>query len=97
MNYCRKCQSDYEKPGTCNCFAPQQATPAFVPYVPYYPWTVTPYRPWWVPTTLTPYTGPTTTITWASTGQMEGNTHYVAYNDAMRFAGGGSFTATPCS
>jgi hypothetical protein len=21
MNYCRKCQSDYEKPGTCNCFA----------------------------------------------------------------------------
>ena len=24
MNYCRKCQSDYEKPGTCNCFAGQQ-------------------------------------------------------------------------
>jgi hypothetical protein len=22
MNHCRKCQSDYEKPGTCNCFAP---------------------------------------------------------------------------
>lgn len=21
MNYCRKCQSDYDRPGTCNCFA----------------------------------------------------------------------------
>lgn len=21
MNHCRRCESDYEKPGTCNCFA----------------------------------------------------------------------------
>ena len=42
MNYCRKCQSDYEKPGTCNCFAaepPRDMTqshrgyPAYPPYV----------------------------------------------------------------
>lgn len=23
MNHCRRCDSDYEKPGTCNCFATQ--------------------------------------------------------------------------
>lgn len=34
MNHCRKCQSDYEKPGTCNCFAPQVAAqPAYSPWV----------------------------------------------------------------
>lgn len=49
MNYCRKCQSDYEKPGTCNCFAPvapREATPpVFVPYTqPVLPL----YQPWWV-------------------------------------------------
>lgn len=22
MNFCTKCRSTYEKPGTCNCFAP---------------------------------------------------------------------------
>ena len=43
MNYCRKCQSDYEKPGTCNCFAPQAAqfVPNYWPWQPLYP----PYRP----------------------------------------------------
>jgi hypothetical protein len=42
MNYCRKCQSDYEKPGTCNCFAPAAAAAPL-------PWTITPqpyYPPW---------------------------------------------------
>lgn len=24
MNYCTKCQSHYQQPGTCNCFAPVQ-------------------------------------------------------------------------
>ena len=43
MNYCRKCQSDYEKPGTCNCFAPQAATPQWSPFYPN-------YTPWWVQT-----------------------------------------------
>lgn len=55
MNYCRKCQSDYEKPGTCNCFAPitprQDVAPLpYVPYVPYVP--NYPPLPWW-------YWGPT--------------------------------------
>jgi hypothetical protein len=47
MNYCRKCQSDYEKPGTCNCFAPQaaQPTPVFVPWTVTYPWWTVPYIP----------------------------------------------------
>lgn len=47
MNHCHRCNSDYEKPGTCNCFAPQAASPplywppygywppGFVPYIPY--------------------------------------------------------------
>lgn len=27
MNYCYKCQSLYEKPGTCNCFAQPAVLP----------------------------------------------------------------------
>lgn len=38
MNYCRKCQSDYEKPGTCNCFAEKQADGVPAPFFPYSPW-----------------------------------------------------------
>lgn len=48
MNYCRKCQSDYEKPGTCNCFAPQAApiapTITPTPWAPH-PWTPSPLQP----------------------------------------------------
>lgn len=33
MNYCRKCQSDYSAPGTCNCFAPIRVAP-----LPTIPW-----------------------------------------------------------
>lgn len=36
MNHCRRCQSDYEKPGTCNCYAavPLPApAPVVVPYI----------------------------------------------------------------
>lgn len=32
MNHCRRCDSDYEKPGTCNCFAdepPKQVVPTY--------------------------------------------------------------------
>lgn len=56
MNYCRKCQSDYEKPGTCNCFAPQiQVAPGVVPYIPWVPYVPTypPCIPWWQTTTVT--------------------------------------------
>lgn len=48
MNHCRDCNSDYEKPGTCNCFAPggkRCAAPAYVPWYPYSPWWVQPYYP----------------------------------------------------
>ena len=59
MNYCRKCQSDYEKPGTCNCFAdkaprdepvPVTPQPAPYPYYPLYPCypAGTPAYPWWL-------------------------------------------------
>ena len=68
MNYCRKCQSDYEKPGTCNCFAPQKAAPNYVPWYPYpyYPWTPAPYLPYW---SITPYIGTpvTPTVSWGGT------------------------------
>ncbi len=58
MNYCRRCESDYEKPGTCNCFAEKQADnvpapiyqnppfwvqPLYVPPTPYPDWTYYPY------------------------------------------------------
>ena len=54
MNYCRKCQSDYDQPGTCNCFAPLSVTvtpyiPVTVPFVPYSPPTFPTYPsavPW---------------------------------------------------
>ena len=61
MNYCTKCQSYYEKPRTCNCFAAQgESQPWTVPLSPYqgtfYPvWPQeTTYRP-------SPYTYPFTT------------------------------------
>jgi hypothetical protein len=38
MNHCHRCECDFEKPGTCNCFAPQRAWTYPVPYYPY---------PWW--------------------------------------------------
>ena len=28
MNMCLKCQSLYEKPGTCNCYAPKVSIPS---------------------------------------------------------------------
>lgn len=59
MNYCRKCQSDYDRPGTCNCFASPTAAPSPQPWVPV-PGTTTipvPYTPpAWVPVTVRPFT-----------------------------------------
>ena len=51
MNHCRRCESDYEKPGTCNCFAEkQEPSPVFVPVWPQ-PWWAGPY--YWGPTFTT--------------------------------------------
>ena len=38
MNFCTKCASYYQTPGTCNCFA--QAQPAVTQPIPFgpYPW-----------------------------------------------------------
>lgn len=33
MNHCRRCDSDYEKPGTCNCYAPTFTQLLPSPYV----------------------------------------------------------------
>lgn len=53
MNYCRKCQSDYSTPGTCNCFAPIRVAPR-TPVVPSFP-----------PPPVVPYIGdPPTTPYW---------------------------------
>jgi hypothetical protein len=51
MNFCTRCASMYEKPGTCNCFAGTQ--PAIVPTVPIYPQSPTiaptyPFRTDWI-------------------------------------------------
>lgn len=47
MNHCRNCNSDYEKPGTCNCFAPQRvpalSLPIYPVYLPHLPWQPYPY------------------------------------------------------
>ena len=59
MNYCRKCQSDYEKPGTCNCYAGTQPMKPVQPFFPYSPWerpiypspTVKPWSPYEYDTT----------------------------------------------
>ncbi len=48
MNYCTKCKSFYEKPGTCNCYAEQTAPVAPSPWVyPTYP--LPPYPPTFYP------------------------------------------------
>lgn len=66
MNHCHDCNSDYQTPGTCNCFAPggkrwvapcQPYVPMVplipVPTMPVYPWMTTPV-PWWMtPITVT--------------------------------------------
>jgi hypothetical protein len=59
MNHCRRCDSDYEKPGTCNCFVgkvtvtpftPTTTTPLVPNTVPWpsapkpYEWPASPYR-----------------------------------------------------
>lgn len=39
MNYCTKCESYYQKAGTCNCFVEAKQQPATLDWT----WT-----PWWV-------------------------------------------------
>jgi hypothetical protein len=53
MNYCTKCESMYQKPGTCNCFAATQPAITITPQ-PYdpnstaQPWSPSPtVGPWW--------------------------------------------------
>lgn len=55
MNYCTKCESFYQKPGTCNCFAGTQPAITITPQpsTPTHPWPS--YTPWVYPT-----------ITWGS-------------------------------
>lgn len=38
MNYCTKCSSYYENPGTCNCYATPVIAQPYTPSVPIYPW-----------------------------------------------------------
>jgi len=37
MNHCRRCDSDYEKPGTCNCYATTQPVVPLNPGITYIP------------------------------------------------------------
>jgi len=44
MNHCRRCDSDYDQPGTCNCFAPAPPAPTItVPEQPNTTWIPMPY------------------------------------------------------
>jgi hypothetical protein len=54
MNYCRRCECDFEQPGTCNCYAQVQRYYPY-PYLPFPytspfwiipPYQVQPYQPW---------------------------------------------------
>lgn len=74
MNYCHKCQSHYEKPGTCNCFAEKPAPQPVAPIVPWYP--AYPWYPWYPGTApvYEPYR-----ITWWC-GDPEGTTWISAPN-----------------
>lgn len=63
MNYCTKCESFYQKAGTCNCFAGTQPA-QITPWRPVDGTTTTPfpsYTPWIYPT-----------VTWG-TGSLIGN------------------------
>ena len=74
MNHCRRCDSDYEKPGTCNCFAEKPVAQP-LPFVPWYPyWTQCPVCGRWGCTT--------THITWGiSGGQVIVKTDGTSYFD----------------
>lgn len=56
MNYCHRCESNYEKPGTCNCYA-EKAVPdnTWIPAYPTYPvYPIYPTHPTW-PTPTYPW------------------------------------------
>lgn len=56
MNHCRRCDSDYEKPGTCNCYAPNALPVApILPWVPWIPYV--PPQPWYPYPWVNPYPG----------------------------------------
>jgi hypothetical protein len=64
MNYCTKCLSYYQKPGTCNCYAQPQPVvgpiqPTFAPYELSPPWR---FDPWYSPHYPTFWGNRTTTI-----------------------------------
>lgn len=80
MNHCRRCDSDYEKPGTCNCFAPIRVTPQ-PPYV--VPCITQPVI-WPQPATV-PYVDPSRpTITWGN-GQGYVVTNEMRHNPSIPF------------
>ena len=111
MNYCHRCQSHYEKPGTCNCFAekpapePIQVTPPLT-----YPWVYPIYIPWktypdtWEPWRITWGTGDPlpppyyTTCAGATTGHMTISGSGVTQTDKdVPFTLTGSFTPGGCN
>lgn len=77
MNYCTKCESFYQKPGTCNCFAGTQGQPAIRIVPPHdpnstgHPWPG--YQPWIQPT-----------VTWGGdSGNVTGSfTYYFVTSNA---------------
>lgn len=85
MNHCRKCDSDYEKPGSCNCFAAAKVavTIESADYWRGYAdgqrqargWSYTPTPHWTTPywtTTVAPNVNPTTTtVTWTADNQPQ--------------------------
>lgn len=94
MNYCRKCQSDYSQPGTCNCFAPIHVGPLRVlPPITVQP---LPYIGDPMPgTTFVPLTGPTIPnaplVTWGNPHVTCDSTH-IANMRGVQF----TYTSAKC-
>lgn len=73
MNHCHDCNSDYARPGSCNCFAPggkRYAAPMTIPggvqpYVPPAPYPT----PITIPPTPVPWTPPWSVGTWIMTDE----------------------------
>lgn len=93
MNYCRRCHSDYDRPGTCNCFAPvppREAAPVVIPCpLPVYP------QPYPYPFPGTIYIGdlPAASGTTVTIKPVAGD--YISFDSAIKSSAGWSFTAYP--
>ena len=81
MNFCTKCASYYQQPGTCNCYAPVVGTaPGHKPYVPQEP---NPWLPDQYPTTCGTITFLNNMTPTEYAGDIMDNSCTVAYDPSV--------------